>query len=161
MGTLYRRFPTKEALIGELVRQQLSDVIRSAETARELPDGLGLESFLWRIGELLAAQRGCLSRLWTDANAEELVVRARELIAELLADGQRTRRIRSDAVPADVSIVIWSLVGVIETTKAAAPTAWRRALELSLAALAPSATALREAPPTQHQMGEIAGQKPS
>src|ERR1700685_427020 len=47
MGTLYRRFPTKEALIEELVRQQLVDVIDAGDTAKRLPDGVGLEAFLW------------------------------------------------------------------------------------------------------------------
>src|SRR6202451_657300 len=88
MGTLYRRFPTKEALIEELVREQLCEVVTAATAAKQLPDGLGLEAFLWRVGELFAARGGCLSRLWTEANTATLVEEVRRLMRELLADSQ-------------------------------------------------------------------------
>src|SRR5579862_7354952 len=52
MGTLYRRFPTKEALIEELVRQQLTAIIDAAVLAAAQPDGEGLEAFLWATGQL-------------------------------------------------------------------------------------------------------------
>jgi AcrR family transcriptional regulator len=71
MGTLYRRFPTKEALIEELVREQLADIRDAGVVAQRLPDGMGLEVFLWQTGKLLAARCGCLSRLWPAVNAAE------------------------------------------------------------------------------------------
>ena len=80
MGTLYRRFPTKEALIEELVREQLSDIMAAATAAQQLPGGAGLEAFLWRTGELFAGRCGCLSRLWTEANTANLVDEIRRLM---------------------------------------------------------------------------------
>jgi AcrR family transcriptional regulator len=155
IGTLYRRFPTKDALIEELVRQQLADIIVAGAAAKQLPDGAGLEAFLWRVGELLAARRGCLARLWTVANAANLIIEARLLMRELLADSQRHGRIRHDAVVSDISLTIWSIMGVIDTAQTAAPLAWRRALEVLLAGLRPSASNLVEPAPTPRQIDAI------
>ena len=161
MGTLYRRFPTKEALIGELVRDQLSDVIEAATAAEQLPGGLGLEAFLWRVGELFAARGGCLSRLWTEANTANLVEEIRRLMRELLVDSQRHERIRPDAVVSDISLVIWSLFGVIDTAGAAAPQAWRRSLELFISGLRSAEAPLIEPPPTPREMSNIIKQRSS
>src|ERR1700712_3398065 len=46
MGTLYRRFPTKDALIEALVRDLLEAIIAIADDAAAQPDGEGLEHFL-------------------------------------------------------------------------------------------------------------------
>src|SRR5277367_1632927 len=46
MGTLYRRFPTKDSLIAALVIEVLEATIQMAEQAAERPQGLGLEQFL-------------------------------------------------------------------------------------------------------------------
>jgi AcrR family transcriptional regulator len=155
IGTLYRRFPTKEALIEELVRQQLADIIAAGAVAQQLPGGAGLEAFLWRVGDLLAARRGCLARLWTAANTANLIDDARRLMRELLADSQQHGRIRPDVVVSDISLVIWSLMGVIDTAQTAAPRAWRRALEVLLAGLRPSETSLAEPAPTPRQIDAI------
>src|ERR1700712_2754812 len=63
MGTLYRRFPTKDALIAELVRELLAYVLTLAHEARTVAHGQGLEQSLFAAGEAEASQRGCLARL--------------------------------------------------------------------------------------------------
>ena len=45
MGTLYRRFPTKDALISALVQDVLSTMLAIAEEGTERPDGTGLGVF--------------------------------------------------------------------------------------------------------------------
>ena len=76
MGTLYRRFPTKEALIAELVAQLQQEFIDDARRAMQVPDGFGLETFLHDAARRQASHRGCLPRLWnsasTTAAAEEI-----------------------------------------------------------------------------------------
>lgn len=143
MGTLYRRFPTKEALIDELVRELLADVLAAARAAQSAPDGQGLRRFLYAVGTQQGSRRGCLPRLWSTSQHIELVSEIRAVAAELLADAQAHGQIRADVTPADVAVVMWSLRGVIETTRAVAPDAWRRHLEIILAGLRPSDEALR------------------
>src|ERR1700729_1019197 len=55
MGTLYRRFPTKDALIDALVEDLLEAIIDLASEASEQPGGHGLEQFLWQSSAYQAA----------------------------------------------------------------------------------------------------------
>src|ERR1700689_3069017 len=64
MGTLYRRFPTKDALIAALVHDVLSTMLEIAQESTERPDGTGLEYFLEAASSYQAAHRGCLQGLW-------------------------------------------------------------------------------------------------
>ncbi len=155
MGTLYRRFPTKEALIDELVAEILADVLQDARDARETPDGEGLRAFLVVLGERQSHRHGHLPRIW---NSERHAQPTREIqreITGLLADAQRHGRVRDDAVPADVFSLIWALRGVNESTRGVAPDAWRRHLEIALAGLAPSESPLRQPPIADDAVGRL------
>lgn len=146
MGTLYRRFPTKEALIDELVATILADVLQDARDAREAPDGQGLRQFLVAVGERQEHPHGRLPRI---LDSERQAGPTREIQAEiavLLADGQAHGRVRADVVPGDVFAIVWSLRGVIEATRGVAPDAWRRHLEIILAGIGPSSAALTVEP---------------
>src|ERR1700755_2325810 len=65
MGTLYRRFPTKDALIEELVRELLVEMLQAARDAHREPDGGGLVTFLYAIGTQQASGLGFLPRVWS------------------------------------------------------------------------------------------------
>jgi AcrR family transcriptional regulator len=155
MGTLYRRFPTKEALVTELVRGLLTDMVIDARRALERHNGQGLEAFLFAASEHLASQRGCLGRLWGPSLAPDLVNEARSLIADLLLDAQGHGQIRNDVKAADITVVLWSIRGIIETTHSAAPDAWRRHLGIVLAGLRPTSVVLAGRPLTAKQMADI------
>ncbi|MGX7679306.1 TetR/AcrR family transcriptional regulator [Jatrophihabitans sp. DSM 45814] len=156
-GTLYRRFPTKQALIDALVGQMRLRMQDIARKAARLPDGSGLEVLLVGTGELQALQSGCLRSLWNHSDAEsDALAEFRLLLAELLRRGQDAGRIRADATATDISMVLWSLGGVIESSGPVAPHAWRRHLELLIAGLRPAArdglsAVLKETPLTQDQ----------
>jgi AcrR family transcriptional regulator len=138
MGTLYRRFPTKQALIDELVGSLRRELLELARDAAERTDGTGLEELLLRAGHLQAEPRGCVERLWRHSDAElEAMTEFRQILREQLASAQEHGRIRPDVVVTDISMLLWSLRGVIETTRAVAPNAWRRHLEILLAGLRP------------------------
>ncbi|MBF6619037.1 MAG: TetR/AcrR family transcriptional regulator [Patulibacter sp.] len=138
MGTLYRRFPTKEALIDALVSAILDDILRDARVARDAADGQGLRDFLVAVGERQAHRHGQLPRIWGAERHAEPTRKIQAEIAALLADAQEHGRVRADAVPADIFAAIWSLRGVTESTRGVAPDAWRRHLEILLAGLEPS-----------------------
>jgi AcrR family transcriptional regulator len=159
MGTLYRRFPSKQALIDALVggiREELRDLARMAAT-----DGTGLEGLLFAAGELQAAQPGCWQRLWEHSEAgRDAIEEFRARVGELLRSAQAHGRVRSEITSTDITMVFWSVHAVVETTRAVAPTAWRRHLELLIGGLRPTAThqfALSEKPLTMAQVRRITG----
>lgn len=158
VGTLYRNFPTKEALIDALVHQVLDATITMAREATALPDGSGLEHFLEASASYQAKHVGCLPRLWdTDLEA---VTTARALIALLLTDAKKHHRIRKDLTPTDVSIVLFALRGIIETTQERAPDAWRRHLDILIAGMRPAEQDLAHRALTPSQLNAIvAGSK--
>jgi AcrR family transcriptional regulator len=160
MGTLYRRFPTKEALIDELVGELLVDLLSRARGARGVPGGQGLEGFLHDVGELQSARLGCLPRLWNTAQHADIQAEIRAATTALLTDAQRHGRVRSDVVPADVYAVMWSLRGVIEMTRATAPDAWERHLEIILLGMRPSDKPLERAPMSRAAMTRLVERLP-
>lgn len=167
MGTLYRRFPTKQALIDELVGEARRGLLARAEAAAQLAEGTGLEALLFSAGQLQADQLGCLHQLWNQSDAESEALREfRNILAQLLAVAQEQGRIRNDVTRTDISVILWSIRGVIETTRGIAATAWRRHLELLIAGLRPVpdgalATELRERPMSEAQARRISEPDPS
>jgi AcrR family transcriptional regulator len=153
MGTLYRRFPTKEALIDALVADVLQSIVALATEALEQPDGRGLEAFLRASSAYQAEHRACLPRLWsTDDNGIRV---ARALITELLDDAKRHHRVRDDLTNTDLTVVMWSIRGILQTTRGAAPDAWQRHLELLIAGMRPTGTPLASSPISQTQIDSI------
>jgi AcrR family transcriptional regulator len=153
MGTLYRRFPTKAALIDALVHEVLDATIEMAREAADAPDGSGLERFLEASGAYQAEHSGCLPRLW---NTHHQKVRsARSLIAELLTEAQSHQRIRQDVTITDLSLAMFSIRGVIETTYPEAPEAWRRHLDILVAGMRPADEDLPHRPLSQADLDKI------
>jgi AcrR family transcriptional regulator len=146
MGTLYRRFPTKDALISELVRELFTDLVVMARVARKVTDGSGLEQLLFGTGAIQASHRGCLSRMWNDEHTTALREEFREILVELLARAQDAGRVRPDVTVTDLDLVFWAVRGVVETTRSVSDTAWRRHLAMVIAGLRPGSEELSEAP---------------
>jgi len=157
MGTLYRRFPSKEALIEALVSEVLEVTIEMAREAATWPDGTGLEHFLESASSYLAEHLGCLPKLWkTDHHLIEV---ARDLIEGLLVDAQTHGRVRTDLTSTDISLVLWSMRGVLETTGPNAPEAWKRHLDLVVAGMRPADHALPNRPLSQEEVDRIVAKR--
>ncbi|WP_030175978.1 MULTISPECIES: TetR/AcrR family transcriptional regulator [Actinomycetes] len=144
MGTLYRRFPTKDALISEIVRQLLIDLLAIAKSALAAPHGEGLEQLLYGTGAVQASNRGCLARLWNDDETIILKQQFRRDLVELLRLAKLHGRIREDATLTDLDLMFWAMRGAVETTRGVTDSAWRRILAIMLAGLRPGADHLDE-----------------
>jgi AcrR family transcriptional regulator len=134
VGTVYRRFPNKEALVDELVRIILYDLVAAAREALATGDGTGLEAFLRTIGESIADHRGYADKLVgrTKADCAALL---HSLMVELLDQAQQHGQIGPDVTIGDIRATTWAIRGIIETTGAVAPRAWERHLDIHLAGL--------------------------
>ena len=155
MGTLYRRFPTKDALISALVHDVLTTMLQLAEEGAERGDGTGLEYFLEAASAYQAAHRGCLPRLWDAGSEHDLVQEIRRLIDAMLSDAQAHGRVRADITNADVTIALWAVRGIIETTQARAPEAWQRHLDVYIAGLRPAAEPLPDRVVSREKLDEL------
>src|ERR1700733_12489422 len=155
MGTLYRRFPTKDALISALVHDALTTMLKLAREGTERADGTGLEYFLEAASAYQAAHRGCLPRLWMAGTEHDLVQEIRRLIDAMLTDAKKHGRVRADITSADVTIALWAIRGIIETTQRQAPEAWQRPLDVYTAGLRPPAEPLPDRALSREKLDEL------
>jgi AcrR family transcriptional regulator len=154
VGTLYRRFPTKELLIEAVVTEVLEAVLSAARSALAHESASdGFTEYLRAVGQLQSEHAGCLTRLWNDSPGE-VRDRIEEAGRSLLARAQQAGAVRTDLVYEDVIVLFWSLRGVIETTAAVSPGAWQRHLDLLVTSLAPGGEPLRHPPLTADQVQE-------
>jgi AcrR family transcriptional regulator len=151
MGTLYRRFPTKELLIEAVVDALLEKVLSVARVALEDETAAnGFAAFLRAVGWLQFEHVGCLGRLWSSTD-NEWRNRIEVLTRTLLSRAQDAGTVRSDLVYEDVIVLFWSLRGVIEATSSISADAWLRYFELLLSSLEPDSKPLEHPPLTAEE----------
>jgi AcrR family transcriptional regulator len=155
VGTLYRRFPTKDALIDAVFEEHLEQVVTAAEHALDAPDAWqGLLGYLTRIVQMQASDCGLSEILGSHLGTERLVGRARErlrpLVEELISRAQEAGDLRADVVYEDVSVLLWTTGRVVDATRDVAPAFWERYLALVVDGLTtPGISALPQPPLTR------------
>ncbi|SDM73923.1 TetR/AcrR family transcriptional regulator [Actinacidiphila guanduensis] len=134
VGTLYRRFPNKEALVEEIAAQVLGELVGEARRALQAPDGTGLETYIQVLGQWLVEYRGYADKL-VGATKAACVEILRDLTGQLLRQGQQAGRIAPEIELGDVQALVWGLRGVVEVSGEVAPDAWRRFAAVQLAGM--------------------------
>jgi len=136
VGTVYRHFPHKDALLGELVAERFRLMADNAEHALEVEDpweafaGMLRTNAQFCAGEIGVQQ--ALSRgpdAWEYAAPE--IQRLRDTAAELIVRAQRARVMRRDFTVDDIPM----LMAGLSSTMAVPGYDWRRHLEIILAGI--------------------------
>lgn len=135
IGTLYRRFPTKDALIDAIFEEHLDHMAAAAEHALGATDAWqGLLDYLAYVVGLQAADRGLCDIVGTHLRTEQLIARARSrlrpVVQRLIIRAQETGRLRVDVVYEDISVLLWTTGRVVDATREIAPEFWQRYLAL-------------------------------
>jgi AcrR family transcriptional regulator len=150
IATLYRRFPTREDLIGAVFADKMGAYTDAIAEALADPDPWqGFRTYIERICGMQAADRGFAHVLTlTFPTARALEAKRAEAyhgLTELIARAKETGRLRADFSPEDLPILLMANAGVIAATGDAAPDAWHRLVALMLQAYA--ADPAEELPP--------------
>lgn len=137
IGTLYRRFASREELIGACFERRLAEYASAAEDALAAADGwTGFSRYVERICEMQAADRGLagvLNRSLPNARSLEAHrARGYELSLLLIKRAQAEGSLRPDVVAEDLALLFMANAGVIEVTWGTAPYAWRRFVAIFL-----------------------------
>lgn len=136
IGTLYRHFPTKEALLAALAADRFHQLAEFAQDALAEDEPWGAVSgFLHRAAQLQASDRA-LSQILSerpDLMCEAACERGdlRAALRELVERGRAAGVLRADAEWSDVPMIITALSHVGGPPGAS----WQRMLELALAGL--------------------------
>jgi AcrR family transcriptional regulator len=135
VGTVYRRFPTKQALIEALFEALMADLVAMAEAAVQEDDPWeALVGFLEHAQELQAANRGLKDLVLGSSRGCERVVCMRERLAPLaqtlVARAQAAGHLRPDIEGSDLPLIQIMLGGVVDFTRDVDADTWRRMLAL-------------------------------
>ena len=144
MGTLYRHFPTKDALIDAIVDARFEQLTASAEEALTAPDAwYGLVGFLDAAVALQSTDRGFKDALAARSRDERGVKLARRrlhaALGRLVERAQAEGVLRADVTLEDVIVLLWATGRIVERAADVAPGAIRRFLQVHLAGLRPAA----------------------
>jgi len=141
VGTVYRRFPNKNALVDALFETAITDMVDLAIEAVTFNDSWeGLVWFLERASERQAEDRGLKDVIMHGMCGSERVGEARSRIVPavtaLVERAQRDGKLRGDIVAADIPIIELMVNSVASYSAALAPDLWRRYLSIILDGLA-------------------------
>lgn len=161
VGTVYRRFPNKEALVDALFEKKIEDMVALAREAAERSDPWeGFVHFIQQALEWQVRNRGFRQLLLHGDIGCHRVGVAQEIITPLL-DGiieraQAAGTLRADVVANDVPMLVTMLGAVGDYVGCSDPQLWERYLALILDGLAAKrgvCTPLGH-PPTQEVVDE-------
>ncbi|MGW4834108.1 TetR/AcrR family transcriptional regulator [Amycolatopsis japonica] len=137
VGTVYRRFPSKEHLVEAMFVDQFETIREFAEEALRAEDSWeGFADFTWRAAELHAGDRGLREVMLSNVFGQERVAEAKSrmvpLITQLVERAQTAGVLRADFVPTDMPLLHQMIGSVIEFTHGIQPDLWRRCLAMLL-----------------------------
>jgi AcrR family transcriptional regulator len=143
VGTIFRRFPTKDDLLAAVVEQRTVQLIEAADAALESSDpGAALRRFMetataMQISDVCWCEAG--SDIFGREGIRELTDVLVGKMGELLTQAQTAGQVRSDLRALDLPVLLMAVAKsglMLETT---VPGAWKRYLAIILDGLRPEA----------------------
>jgi AcrR family transcriptional regulator len=134
VGTVYRHFPTKEALIEALAADRFERVLVASRAALEREDPWqALTEALWAGGQILSSDRS-FTEIVAEATgpmplAPELLEQMNAVFSELLRRAKESGDLRPDVVLDDIPMFMCGIGAATRKTHAC-PDAWRRHLSI-------------------------------
>jgi AcrR family transcriptional regulator len=140
IGTVYRHFPNRQALIEAVAEQRFADILRFAEreclTERDTRGAL--TCFLRHIGEVHERGRavsGAIEAVLGSTEPRgELAAKLYDVGGVLIARGQADGTLRADASVSDLYMIVGALAAISRNGIGD----WRRFIEIALDGLRPS-----------------------
>lgn len=142
VGTVYRRFRTKEELVEALFVDRIDSIAAIAEQALAVPDPWsGLVSFMEQMAELMAGNLGLRQMLMFATYGQDRVAYARQrnapLVYQLVQRAQAAGQVRADLEPTDIPFIVFLLAETTQLAHGVSPGIWRRYLTLIIDGLRP------------------------
>jgi AcrR family transcriptional regulator len=141
-ATLYRHFPTREALCEAVFAEYGGELEEIRERVQRIPDAWdALSSWLEESCTAFATDQAfadLVTRGMPQSPAlNELCMRAVGFAETLFRNAQRQGAVRSDVEFTDLMVIMYSLQQMVAATAQVAPNAWRRHLAIALDGLRP------------------------
>jgi AcrR family transcriptional regulator len=143
VGTIFRRFPTKDDLLVAVVEQRAVQLIEVADAALESSDpGAALRRFMetataMQIGDVCWCEAG--SEIFGREGIRDLTDVLVGKMGELLTQAQTAGQVRSDVRALDLPVLLMAVAKSGLMLETAVPGAWKRYLAIVLDGLRPEA----------------------
>ncbi|SCL16729.1 transcriptional regulator, TetR family [Micromonospora rhizosphaerae] len=157
VGTLYRRFASRDELIAAIFTANMASYADAAEEALADPDPWhGLTRLLHRMCQWQADDQGFSDVLITAQpqakHVEAERQRAYRAVTELISRAKAAGQVRADFTAEDIAMLLIANAGLISVTGDVAPDAWRRFATLMISSYRADNTEPAPAPPTARAM---------
>jgi AcrR family transcriptional regulator len=135
VGTVYRRFPNKAALVDALFEDSFHQLLALFEDAEQASDAWeGMLKLLTTLCELQASDRGLKEVMLSSAQGRSKADQLREgfkpVLEKLVARAKTEGPLRCDFDPRDFLAVLIMVTAAAEFSRSVAPDVWRRYLAL-------------------------------
>ena len=137
VGTVYRRFHSKEALLDAVSLPVFERTLHIARRALREGPGEGFDLFVRRLVAFYASQGLPVRRLWGAVAGRSMREQLDPVVDELIANAHAAGTLRSDFTAGDLPALVWTVTRLVEDTGGDAPAVWRRHLDLLLDGLRP------------------------
>ena len=161
VGTVYRRFASKDALIDELLQLALEEIQSSTERALARADGYGLEELLRALGRSFADHARYANLLLVRRTDDDAGQRIRAAIDELTARAVAAGTVNPGVTVGDVMVLVLAMRGLVQAAGEVAPEAWQRFLDIQLAGLRAAGPVSSAPPISSRQLSKLASRRPS
>ena len=138
VGTLYRHFPTKDALVAALAEEHFERLADTVEAALE-EGGDTWDCFaatIWRIADTVAADVAWCEIVGGHPTAVQAASRGQQRLAAatstLLGRAQASGAMRTDVTFADISTIMCGFGHIAAAQRAGAALDWKRYLDIAL-----------------------------
>ncbi len=135
VGTVYRRFASKDALIDELLRLALEELNADAAHALARADGYGLHELLAAFGRSFAEHARYANLLLERHSEASDARRLQSAMTELTSRAVSAGTVAPDTTIDDVTALSAAMRGLIQATRDLTPQAWQRFLDIHLAGM--------------------------
>lgn len=144
VGTVYRKFPDKDAVLDALFDEKIGALLRLADEASVLDDaGAAFRNFLFGVMEMRATDRGLDAILMARGRSTRFTVelgrRFVPKVEQLVARAIRAGELRPDFTGQEVCLLGYMVGKVADVTRTTDPEAWRRYAQLLADGTRPSA----------------------
>jgi len=165
VGTVYRRFPDKDALVEALFEERITGLVELAEQAASAEDAWdGLAGFLEAASRLMATDRGLRQAVMSPHHGRAGVAVARSQLAPrvdgLLRRAHESGQLRPDVAASDVVTTLEAVQVAAEIGGTAHPEHWHRLFAVLLDGLRcreGGCAALPGAPLSEQELAEAMG----
>jgi AcrR family transcriptional regulator len=137
VGTLYRHFPTRHALIRVLVRERQERLVESVRAAADADDPwAALEGFVWQLASFEAEDRGTVDIILSDYDADSPETAAwmaalMDTLAAVVSRAKAAGAMRQDISAEDVLMAVCG-IGKMMPTADDGTKRWRRLIRVIL-----------------------------